>query len=141
MDEAVRGRADRQMNLKPALRAFLFVALLLKLLVPAGYMLAPAAAGGLQFAPCAGTEQVRTAVEGEHAGLPHDRAGHEPAKHREAPCPFAALASPVLPPSPPATQAVPVAPAAVPELAPAARMATAALAAPPPPATGPPSSV
>lgn len=112
--------------------AMLFAAaLLLRLLVPAGYMVG-SAAGAPALVPC---PAVVAAPVMDHHGR-HD--GRAP--HAEAPCPFAALGAPVLPPADPLA----LAPAQVGfTLAPAwhpGRSPTPTAAAPPPPATGPPAS-
>lgn len=125
-------------SLRPGLFALLFGALLLRMLVPAGFMIGTGAAGGPGLVLCDGyapppPPAAMPMVHGGHHGPQHD-----PARHREAPCPYAALAAPVLPPLPPyvAPPAAPSEPAAAP-LALATSVEVGA-AAPPPPATGPP---
>jgi hypothetical protein len=124
---------------RPLLSGLFFLALLLRALVPAGFMIGTAASGAPALVICPGVE-VAPAVHAMtmKGGMPAHR--HDPATHRDAPCPFAAMAAPTLPPTPPAV-VVPPAPPAEPIAGP--RRLTAvrvALAAPPPPATGPPAS-
>ena len=134
------------------LRAVLILAaLLLRFMVPAGYMVGSlargsinrklgymvgtAASGAPALVVCPGFEVPLhpMAMQGRSHAPRHD-----PAKHREAPCPFAALAAPALPPAPPAF-APPPAPRAEPlALQPLIPPVAPALAAPPPTATGPP---
>jgi hypothetical protein len=123
---------------RPLLAGLLFFALLLRALIPAGFMIGTAASGAPALVICPGME-VAPAV---HRMVMPGMAGHhhDPATHREAPCPFGALAAPALPPAPPmvalpTTPPVPVAPLAALHGAQAP-----SLAAPPPPATGPPAS-
>jgi hypothetical protein len=110
----------------------LAAALFLRLLVPAGYMVG-SAAGGLALVPCPAVASAPVmARHGHHDGS---------APHAEAPCPFAALAAPALPPADPLALAPPQATYALaPAWLPAETLAPGA-AAPPPPATGPPASV
>jgi hypothetical protein len=114
--------------------ALILAALLLRFMVPAGFMIGTAS-GAPGLVLCPGVEApapVMTMRAHHHAPT------HDPAKHREAPCPFAALAAPALPPAPPAFVPPPaqrVAAAPIPSLA---AQAAPRLAAPPPPATGPP---
>lgn len=121
--------------------ALVALALLLRL-VPAGYMIMPAAHGGLPtLTLCSGQGPIAMPVPMTMAGMAHgahqDR--HDPddqaGDHR---CPFAAAAAAIdlaAPPSPPAF----VAPAAaIAILLPTAAMPGLGLAAPPPPKTGPP---
>jgi hypothetical protein len=120
--------------------ALLFALLLLRALVPAGFMFSAAASGAPALVLCPGVEAPPPPVHEMAMHRPAHRHGHDPASHPESPCPFAALASPALPPAPLA-----VAPAAAArsyvslEAAPSAAAALG-LAAPPPPATGPPAS-
>jgi hypothetical protein len=110
----------------------LAAALFLRLLVPAGYMVG-SAAGVPALVPCPAV--VAAPVMAHHGH--HD--GRAP--HGEAPCPFAALAAPALPPADPfALTSSKPAYALAPEWLPAEQFAPSA-AAPPPPATGPPFSV
>src|SRR5688500_9510329 len=125
----------RSGGLVPALLAFV---LLFRLLIPTGYMIAPDETGRPGLVLCAGT--VGGAAEPARHGGGHD--GHpaapEPSKPGEPPCPHAALAAPPLPPAPPALlppREVATEPSG---LAPTDGLRTLALAAPPPPATGPP---
>jgi hypothetical protein len=110
----------------------LAAALFLRLLIPAGYMVG-SAAGASVLVPCPAVVPAPVmAHHGHHDGR---------APHAEAPCPFAALGAPVLPPADPLALAP--SPAGF-SLAPAwlpAESPMAGAAAPPPPATGPPASV
>jgi hypothetical protein len=112
---------------RPRLLAFVAAALFLRLLVPAGYMV-----GGAGLVPCPAVAAAPLAHHGHH---------HAPAPHGEAPCPFAALSAPAVPPADPFTFAsapapFPAAPRPV-FVSPARPRA----AAPPPPSTGPPAAV
>jgi hypothetical protein len=110
----------------------LAAALFLRLLVPSGYMVG-SAAGAPALVPCPAA--VAAPVMAHHGH--HD--GRTP--HAEAPCPFAALAAPALPPADPLTLAPPPPGFALaPAWLPAERPAPGA-AAPPPPARGPPATV
>ena len=119
-----------------AVWALLLTILLLRAFVPAGYMIGTAASGTPALVLCPGVEArpVHKMVMRGHAHAP----SHDPATHRDSPCPFAALAAPALPPAPPLfapPRAIPAEAALAPSLgAGSAR----GLAAPPPPATGPP---
>lgn len=117
----------------PLLLALVAATLFLRLLIPAGYMLG--AAGGVPaLVPC-------PQFVAASAPMPHHGHSHTPASHAEAPCPFAALSAPVLPPVDPLafTEAAPsydppIEPLTVAFLAPRP-------ASPPPPARGPPAAV
>jgi hypothetical protein len=125
----------RRSGMAPAAALFRLL-LLFRLLIPAGYMIAPDDSGRPALALCSG---VGAAVE---RGQGHGHDGHPaapaPSKPSALPCPFAALAPPPLPPAPPVLP--PPAPAvAAPQAAlPLDILSRPALAAPPPPATGPP---
>ncbi|HEY1606350.1 MAG TPA: hypothetical protein VGF77_12220 [Allosphingosinicella sp.] len=130
--------ALRMGTARPVLAGLFLFALMLRLLVPAGYMIGTDAAGAPALVLCSGFEP---APPGHHSmamrpGSPAHH--HHPAGHREAPCPFAALAAPALPPSPPIVMAAPPPPIGPAAQVFAAAAAPPALAAPPPPATGPP---
>jgi hypothetical protein len=119
------GRIARLRGLAPHLLALVLV---FRLLVPAGFMISPDHSG-LVFCSA-------PAPSGEAAH--HDGHSAAPAKAGDGPCPYAAMAAPPLPPAPPmvfepapASAAPPIAPAAQSDL-------SRGLAAPPPPATGPP---
>jgi hypothetical protein len=119
----------------------LLAAVMLRLLVPAGFMIAPDAAGAPALVLCDGAAPAPlVAAAPVHAmhGM-HHAPRHDPAQHRQAPCPYAALAAPVLPPL--SSAFVPPTPAheALP-LPPLFARAAPGAAAPPPPATGPPLS-
>ena len=119
--------------------AGLALVLLFRLLIPAGYMITPAGAGQPALVLCAAASPA--AVD------PAPRHGHEghsdsaPAKPVDPPCPFAALAAPALPPSPPAAPASPTFADSADAAEAAAGRRGPGLAAPPPPATGPPPTV
>ena len=115
--------------MRPALLALLFCVLLLRTFVPAGFMIAPVHAGTLALVPC--PDARARPAHGRHHG-------EEPEKHREAPCPYAALAAPPLPSAPPILAAQAPAEPSFATAAPASpRVAAAALL---PPSTGPPVS-
>lgn len=109
---------------------------MLRMLIPAGYMIGADARGTPALVLCDGTAGPLAASK---PAMHHNRHGppHEPAQHREAPCPYAAIAAPVLPPLPPAFAPPPPAPAPAPVPAHIARESRA-VAAQLPPATGPP---
>ena len=121
---------------RPGLCALLLGALLLRMLVPAGFMLAADARGAPALVLCDGVAPPAATMPAMHGG--HHHAPADPAQRHEAPCPYAALAAPVLPPLPPVV-AAPVAPAgpSAPVVRPTA-WSTAGPAAAPPPSTGPP---
>src|SRR3954467_12829930 len=130
----MRGASARSVG-RTLRSALILAALLLRFMVPAGFMIGTAASGAPGLVLCPGVEApIHVMAMRGHNHAP----AHDPARHREAPCPFAALAAPALPPAPPAF---------LPPLAPAVETTTVAtltaaappaLAAPPPPATGPP---
>src|SRR5438067_3505401 len=126
-------------RLRPGLLSLLLAALMLRLLVPTGFMIAPDAAGVPALVLCDGVAPA-SAVGPAHAmhGM-HHAPRHDPAHHRAAPCPYGALAAPMLPPLP-AAFAVPTPAPAVAPLPALFASAAPASAAPPPPATGPPLS-
>ena len=132
-------RALRSDAAKRLLTGLFFCALMLRALVPAGFMIGTAASGAPALVLCPGMEPP-PAVHGMrmHGAMPAHH--HDPATHHEAPCPFGALAAPALPPAPPVAVLPPVPPAES-ALPPRHLTATApSLAAPPPPATGPPAA-
>jgi hypothetical protein len=109
--------------------AFLFCALLLRALVPAGFMIGASASGSPALIVCPDAAP-QIAMHGGH----HQKA---PGKHRESPCPFGVLGAPALPPTPSVlAAAVPMVPPPAPAFV--SRSIKASLAAPPPPSTGPP---
>ena len=124
-------------GLLPAALALLLV---FRLLIPAGYMIAPDAEGRPGLALCAAP--ARAAVEAAMAGG-HDRHPDAPipAETGELPCAYAAPAAPPLPPDPPAFVPPIAAAAAQSELPAAAGLVRVMPAAAPPPSTGPPLSV
>lgn len=122
---------------RKGLAALFFFALLLRALVPAGFMIGTAASGAPALVLCPGADPAPVVhAMTMHGAMPAHH--HDPATHREAPCPFGALAAPALPPAPPVV-AQPPAPMAQ-HVAPPQLVtgAVPALASPPPPATGPP---
>lgn len=121
----------RSGSLVTALLAFV---LLSRLLIPAGYMIAPDDSGRPGLVLCAAAA-AEPATHGGHDGHP---AAPEPSKPGEVPCPYAALAAPPLPPAPPAFPTPLPAATEPPGLAPTDGLHDSALAAPPPPSTGPP---
>src|SRR3954452_9685675 len=79
--------------------ALILAALLLRFMVPAGFMIGTAASGAPGLVLCPGVEApIHVMAMRGHNHAP----AHDPARLREAPCPFAALAAPALPPAPPA---------------------------------------
>jgi hypothetical protein len=123
--------------LRPGLFSLLLAAVMLRLLVPAGFMIAPDAAGVPAFVLCDGVAPAVVAAPVQAMHGMHHAPRHDPAQHRQAPCPFAALAAPVLPPLPAFFVPPSPAPAARP-LPPLPARAAPGAAAPPPPPTGPP---
>lgn len=114
---------------RPRAAMLLAAALFLRLLVPSGYMVG-SAAGAPALVPCP--------AAGPAPVMAHPGHHHGPVPHAEAPCPFAALAAPALPPADPLALA-PRQPGFV--LAPAwlpAESPAPGAAAPLPPARGPP---
>jgi hypothetical protein len=127
------GGLRRTGGLVPPLLAFV---LLFRLLIPAGYMIAPDDSGRPGLVLCAVSTAAAAAGSGHSSTEGHPQS--EPSKPGELPCPFAALAAPPLPPAPPALPPPASAGAARPLLPPGALARLPSLAAPPPPATGPP---
>ena len=122
---------------KPLRAALILAALLLRFMVPAGFMVGTAASGAPALIICPGVE-APIHVMAMHG--PGHVPAHDPAAHREAPCPFGAIAAPALPPAPPLFAPPPGAPEQARTLPPLVAAAAPALAAPPPPATGPPAT-
>ena len=123
-------RANPRSAAQAAILAVLAFVLLLRTLVPAGYMIAPS-----------GGWPVLTLCEAAAPIAPAGHEGHDAPAEPKQPCAYAALASPVLPPAPP-TISLPPSP---PEAALPGRVqrdpyrpAPASL---PPPSTGPPHRV
>jgi hypothetical protein len=112
--------------------ALLALLLVFRLLVPAGWMIAPSQAGGLGFVLCDGAVAAAPAMHGHG-----DHDGPAPAKPSDGHCPYAALASPALPPAPPIV-AAPVSSPRLAQQTPSREGRRLGLASPPPPATGPP---
>jgi hypothetical protein len=113
--------------------ALLLGALFLRILIPAGFM-AGTVGGDPALILCPGADvSTALAIHRHHGGARHD-----PATHGDAPCPFAALAAPALPPAPPILAVIAAEPStrATPDRRPATLRP--GLAAPPPPSTGPP---
>ncbi|MFL6862778.1 MAG: hypothetical protein ACJ8DZ_07245 [Allosphingosinicella sp.] len=115
---------------RPGLFALAAAALLLRLLVPAGFMIGTqGGAPALLLCP-----QVAAAPM-------HHRGGHQaPAGHAEAPCPFAALSAPALPPPEPLRASAPEPAFAPPAQALPTQQPAPDPASPPPPARGPPAA-
>ena len=114
--------------------AVLLLALLLRLGIPAGYMLG-SEGSALALIPC---PQVVTASPAGH-GQEHHPAGEAPSPQSKAPCPYVALASPILPPPPPILAPPPELSSRAQASLPPELRAAPPLAAPPPPSRGPPS--
>jgi hypothetical protein len=112
--------------------SLLFAILLLRAFVPAGYMAGTAASGAPALVLCPGVEAPPV-----HAMAMHGHR-HDPATHRESPCPFAALTAPALPPAPSLFTPPPAPPAEASRQAILRAAPAPGPAAPPPPATGPP---
>jgi hypothetical protein len=108
---------------------------LLRVLVPAGFMLAPQ---GQAFAlvPC--PQVIESAPVAKAAHHHHSPAKHDPAKHGAKQCPFSALAAVALPPTGSAEVAAPLQAEFAPEMGLETQVAVPELAAPPPPSRGPP---
>lgn len=121
-----RGRA--------AFLALAFLALLVKVTVPAGFMLAtPGAGSGFPLVLCTGHGPLESKAA--------DQKGREAKTHSDAPCAFAGQAAPPTPAlgaEVPQTSAVAYAPQAA---IPADLIPGRGLAAPPPPSQGPPLSL
>ena len=112
-------------------------ALMLRIVVPAGWMPMTGADGLTRIQLCTGQGMVEAFVD-RTTGAIHDKAPAKSEPRTDQPCAFAGLAFVLDAPLLPAIAA----PLALAALAPAASLAPAApgrgLAAPPPPATGPP---
>jgi len=115
---------------RPGLLGALLAALLLRMLVPAGFMVERGA-----LVPCDGVAAAAAPAVHHHGG--HSQR-QEPAGHRQAPCPYAALAAPVLPPLPPVVVAAFIVPAVAAPIPALGALLAPGAAAPLPPATGPP---
>ena len=127
------------------------LALIVRALVPAGWMTAAAAGGGIALIPCTGVVPAASTADSmtisgahHHAAAPHGghhggdgQQGHD--GKPQQPCVFAGLALASTSSAPPALLAPVqiVSPAARPRQT---RFAGRGLAAPPPPSTGPPSA-
>jgi hypothetical protein len=109
--------------------ALILCALLLRAALPAGLMLAPNAAGHVDIVLCDGV------APAHH----HGDAG----RHRQdaQPCPFAIALNSATPPAPPAFAIPPTPVRAAAIVAPLAATPRLAVAAPTPPATGPPATL
>jgi hypothetical protein len=123
----MRGRTQTAGGSRSAFAALLALVLLSRLLIPAGYMVGPTDSGQPGLVLCG-------AAAAPHSG--HQPGHHSPSKPAERPCPFAALAAPVLPPSPIALP--PTIVLALPTAAPIVSPVSPPPAAPLPPARGPP---
>ncbi|MBV8686454.1 MAG: hypothetical protein JOZ90_09220 [Alphaproteobacteria bacterium] len=111
--------------------ALLLALLLLRLAVPAGFMVSPAA--GLALIPCPAASVHAAAV---HAG--HGPDG-QPATGDHQSCPYAALSAPYLPPHPGSVEAPPPAGPTIEPALPRLVLSVAPAAGMPPFARGPPS--
>lgn len=116
------------------------LALLLRALVPGGFMPVPAASGsGVVLMPCPGTAPE---VAGLAPGQSHKREGKAPRSADALPCAFAGIASLAIAPAP---APEPVLPAAwrVPDSVrvPAATVVAGRMSSPPPPSQGPPQAI
>lgn len=109
----------------------LALAIALKLMVPQGWM--PDSRGGLML--CSGKVAVATPVMAHGGHGRHDAPGKPTADH---PCAFAGLGMAAAPPPPLAAVIVPTMASDAPPITPVAVAVGRGLAAPPPPATGPP---
>lgn len=130
------GKFQRSGGVAASLLAFV---LLFRLMVPAGYMIGPDGGGRPGLALCAGMAAA-TAESESHEGHNGGSEAPAPAERGATPCAYAALGTPPLPPAPPV---FPTPSGTVePSLAgvPLDGVRHSALAAPPPPATGPPLS-
>lgn len=117
--------------------ALLALALALRVLVPAGWM--PAQGQGLAITICSGNGAETAWVDAQGKIHKHDPAQGSMADH---PCAFAGMGAPMLGgdvPAPPL--ALPLARDEIASLAQAPATIGQGLAAPPPPATGPPATV
>jgi hypothetical protein len=129
--------ARRTTGLRPGLIGLLLSALMLRLLIPAGFMLAVDAHGGPALVLCGGTQAAPAASIHKMHGARH-QIPHDPAHGHEAPCPYAAMAAPVVPPLPPVLAPAPQTRPPVAQPALRSAWAPPPSASPPPPATGPP---
>jgi len=131
------GRRIGTLRGKAALLLVAF-ALLLRVMVPAGFM--PAAGKGFAIELCTGMGVVPAWVD-EHGGV--HKGKPSPAKQpTEHPCAFAGLATALDLPDQPGTSLLPRAMVSAPIFAAVASVAIGrGLAAPPPPQTGPPASL
>ena len=130
----MRGASARSVG-RTLRSALILAALLLRFMVPAGFMIGTAASGAPGLVLCPGIE-----ASGHVMAMQGHRPHHDPAAHREAPCPFAALAAPALPPAPPVFLPPPPLRDEAAAVAVFAVAPEPPLAAPPPPATGPPAT-
>ena len=129
--------ADARPSCAGLATALLAVVMLGKLLVPGGWMPVQTARG-IEMTLCSGAAPMRLWLD--DAGKLHkgEQPGHDSGP--KDPCPFGALAAPVQPGAAPLLAAVQVTATPAPRLAAAATAVGRGLAAPPPPATGPPYS-
>lgn len=131
----VVGNIRHRGGLLPSLLAFV---LLFRLLIPAGYMIAPDGEGRPGLILCAAPAKP-IAKPALHSG--HDRHPADPASPSEPPCAYAALAAPPLPPEPPLVAPRILTASVPPDLPAGSELQRVAPASPPPPARGPPLSV
>lgn len=128
-------------QLRRLMLALFACALFVRALVPAGWM-PDASAGGLRFAICNGTAESSAAAQAlfeQALGKADSSKQHDKAAPGNQPCAFAGTALALTTPDLPALAAAPQASEAVAPAIPAVTVAIGrGLAAPPPPATGPP---
>lgn len=122
------GQIGRRWGAAPLLLALV---LAFRLLIPAGYMIAPGQDGLVFCGPVAAQPALHDGHEGHPDAPAAPTAG-------ELPCPYAAVAAPPVPQAPPAILPPLRAEGAPPHSIPAEGRILTAMAAPPPPATGPP---
>ncbi|HEX8571588.1 MAG TPA: hypothetical protein VF759_02425 [Allosphingosinicella sp.] len=131
----MRGMAGRIGRLGSA-APLLVLVLLVRLLVPSGYMIGPDPSGRPGLVLC-GAVAAKPAERPAHHG--HERhSDPSPGEAAELPCPYAALSAPPLPPAPPRLAEPEQGPRPAPAAGLARGLARPSPAAPPPPSTGPP---
>ncbi|AAK25461.1 DUF2946 family protein [Caulobacter vibrioides] len=136
-----RPTSNARLLARDAFLALALLAVVLKVMIPAGFMPSAESRNGLPFALvlCTGdgakVVQPGDTLDARHGekGDQSDKAGHD------VPCPFAAQGAAAPPPTVVATIAIDLVAYAAPVIPPARTLAPGrGLAAPPPPATGPP---
>jgi hypothetical protein len=128
------GKMRRSGGVVPSLLALV---LLFRLMIPVGYMIGPNDLGGPGLVLCGAVAGV-TAGHASHPSRDGHPAAPLPAKSDGHPCPYAAVSAPPVPPAAPAVLPPVLSPGSPPALREVDGRALPALAAPPPPATGPP---